>query len=88
MATPPINNLLFNLRLFCQAKNWECGWLLLIYFDHYHNPQYYGALESKDFKQWQDLSTKVSFPKGHRHGPVLQISEQALGKLLDQYRER
>lgn len=54
----------------------------LLYFDHYHNPQYYGALESKDLKEWQDVSAKVSFPRGHRHGTVLRISEQALGKLL------
>jgi beta-xylosidase len=56
----------------------------LIYFDHYHNPQYYGALESKDLKQWQEVSSKVSFPKGHRHGTVLQINEQVLNKLLAQ----
>lgn len=56
----------------------------LIYFDHYHNPQYYGALESSDFKTWKDASAKVSFPKGHRHGTVLPIGEQTLGKLLAQ----
>lgn len=56
----------------------------LIYFDHYREPHYYGALESKDFKQWQDVSKKVSFPKGHRHGSVLQINEQVLKNLLAQ----
>ncbi len=56
----------------------------LIYFDHYHNPQYYGALESKDLKQWQDVSAKVSFPKGHRHGTVLPIRREVLVRLLAQ----
>lgn len=56
----------------------------LVYFDHYHNPQYYGALESRDLEHWQDVSAKVSFPQGHRHGTALQVNEQVLGKLLMQ----
>ena len=47
-----------------------------IYFDHYGNPKYYGAIKSTDMKTWQDISPTVSFPKGIRHGTVLR-SRQA-----------
>jgi hypothetical protein len=45
----------------------------LVYFDHYAQPQYYGAVRSKDLKTWEDCSKEMSFPKGHRHGTVLKI---------------
>lgn len=47
----------------------------LVYFDHYAQPQYYGAVRSKDLHQWEDCSEEMSFPKGQRHGTVLRISE-------------
>jgi beta-xylosidase len=47
----------------------------LVYFDHYAQPQYYGAVRSKDLKSWEDCSKEISFPKGHRHGTVLKISK-------------
>ncbi len=40
-----------------------------IYFDHYGDPKYYGAIKSTDMKSWQ-ISAAVSFPKGIRHGTV------------------
>jgi beta-xylosidase len=46
-----------------------------IYFDHYTDPQYYGAIKSADMKTWQDISPKVTFPKGIRHGTVLTVPE-------------
>jgi hypothetical protein len=39
-----------------------------IYFDHYGDPKYYGAIKSTDMKTWQDISATVTFPKGIRHG--------------------
>jgi beta-xylosidase len=44
-----------------------------IYFDHYSDPQYYGAIKSTDMKSWQDISAAVFFPKGIRHGTVLTV---------------
>ena len=43
----------------------------LVYFDHYAQPHYYGAVRSKDLRHWEDCSKEMSFPKGHRHGTVL-----------------
>jgi hypothetical protein len=44
-----------------------------IYFDHYGNPKYYGAIKSADMKTWHDISSTVSLPKGIRHGTVLKV---------------
>lgn len=44
-----------------------------IYFDHYANPRYYGAIKSTDLKAWQDVSPALSFPKGIRHGTILTV---------------
>jgi Glycosyl hydrolases family 43 len=53
----------------------------LVYFDHYAQPQYYGAVRSKDLKTWEDCSKEMSFPKGHRHGTVLRVSKEIAQKL-------
>ena len=45
----------------------------LVYFDHYSQPQYYGAVRSKDLQHWEDCSKAMSFPPGQRHGTVLRI---------------
>jgi hypothetical protein len=45
----------------------------LVYFDHYAEPHYYGAVRSKDLEHWQDCSKEMVFPEGHRHGTVLRI---------------
>ncbi|HLP76092.1 MAG TPA: glycoside hydrolase family 43 protein [Candidatus Paceibacterota bacterium] len=52
-----------------------------VYFDHYGNPQYYGAMKSADLEHWQDISTRVSLPKGIRHGTVLKVPESIVSKL-------
>jgi predicted GH43/DUF377 family glycosyl hydrolase len=52
----------------------------VVYFDKYTQKQM-GAIESKDLKNWTDISEKVHFPKGVRHGTVIEISEQELTKL-------
>jgi beta-xylosidase len=54
----------------------------LVYFDHYAEPQYYGAMRSRDLRHWEDCSKQVSFPAGHRHGTVLRIPEQIAQELL------
>jgi GH43 family beta-xylosidase len=53
----------------------------LVYFDHYAKPQYYGAVRSKDLKTWEECSKEMSFPKGHRHGTVLRISQEIAEEL-------
>jgi beta-xylosidase len=54
----------------------------LVYFDHYAQPHYYGAVRSKDLEHWEDCSREMSFPKGHRHGTVLRISNRIAQQLL------
>lgn len=54
-----------------------------VYFDHYGRPQYYGAVKSKDLKNWQDISKEVVFPKGARHGTILRVPENVVKSLLN-----
>ena len=51
----------------------QIGGEFYIYFDHYGNPKYYGAVKSPDLEHWQDISPQVSFPKGIRHGTALKV---------------
>jgi beta-xylosidase len=56
----------------------------LVYFDHYAQPHYYGAVRSNDLKNWEDCTKEMSFPRGHRHGTVLRISERLARTLATQ----
>lgn len=53
----------------------------VVYFDKYTSHTY-GAVASKDLIHWEDISDKVHFPKGIRHGTVLRISRSTLQPLL------
>jgi hypothetical protein len=46
-----------------------------ICFDHYAQPQYYGAVKSRDLQHWQEISDRLTFPAGARHGTVLRVRE-------------
>jgi beta-xylosidase len=54
----------------------------LVYFDHYAAPAYYGAVRSKDLRQWEDCSKEMTFPRGHRHGTVLRVEPHVSAGLL------
>ncbi len=41
----------------------------IVYYDDY-NRHTYGAAETRDFKTWTDVSQRISFPPGHKHGTV------------------
>jgi hypothetical protein len=73
------------------ATNWvegpsaiELGGEYIVYFDHYGNPKYYGAVKSADLEHWQDISKEVSFPKGARHGTALKVPESVVRILQTQ----
>lgn len=51
-----------------------------VYFDKYIDKKY-GAVRSKDFENWEDVSGLVNFPDGARHGTVLSISKKELEEL-------
>jgi hypothetical protein len=52
----------------------------IVYFDKYRKHAM-GAVKSKDLKNWEDISDKIKFPKGTRHGTILEISTSLLEKL-------
>jgi hypothetical protein len=54
------------------------GWIL--YFDKYRDKKM-GAMFSKDLKTWSDISEKIKFPPGVRHGTALKVSQAILDGL-------
>lgn len=53
----------------------------LVYFDAYRDHRY-EAMRSRDLKAWEDVTAKVSFPKGMRHGTALAVPGAVLKPLL------
>lgn len=53
----------------------------IVYFDKYRDHRY-GAVVSSDLLQWTDVSDKVSFPPGVRHGSVFTISKTEFDKMV------
>lgn len=44
-----------------------------IYFDHYTQPRHYGALRTRDWKTFEDMTPQLRFPADHRHGTIVRI---------------
>jgi hypothetical protein len=42
-----------------------------------------GAMRTTDWKQFEDVSSQVSFPADHRHGTVVRISAESARSLQD-----
>ena len=59
------------------GENW------IVYFDKYTEHKY-GAVTSTDLINWIDISDKINFPKGTRHGTVFTITKAEFDKLLNQ----
>ena len=55
----------------------------MVYFDKYKDHKY-GAAQSKDLKNWKDISNSIEFPKGTRHGSVFKIPVSLLMKIKNQ----
>jgi len=53
----------------------------LIYFDQYKD-KIYGAVKTKDFKTFTNITTKISVPNGHKHGTIIKVNKKVLKKLL------
>ena len=53
----------------------------LIYFDAYRE-KFYGALRTRDFKTFTNISKEVTFPEGHKHGTAIKVPENILEGLL------
>ena len=53
-----------------------------IYFDAYRD-KHYGALKTRDFRNFTDVSSQMSFPEGHKHGTAFQVTRSILDGLLE-----
>ena len=53
----------------------------LIYFDAYRE-KIFGAVKTRDFKIFTDITKEVSFPEGHKHGTAIQVPRKILEGLL------
>ena len=53
----------------------------IVYFDKYTDHKM-GAVRSDDLKNWEDISDKISFPEGMRHGTIFKVSSAEFEKLL------
>jgi hypothetical protein len=52
----------------------------IVYFDKYRDHKM-GAVKSRDLVTWTDISDKVSFPTGVRHGTVFKVSRKIYSAL-------
>ncbi len=53
----------------------------VVYFDKYTQHSM-GAVQSADLTNWTDISDKVTFPAGTRHGTVIRVPRAVLTKLM------
>jgi hypothetical protein len=53
----------------------------LIYFDGYRR-KVYGAVKTRDFKSFTDITGEVAFPEGHKHGTAIPVPRDILDGLL------
>lgn len=54
----------------------------VVYFEKYKQRKF-GAMATKNFKEWKDYTDSLSFPKGARQGSVLRIPLKLMDKLKD-----
>lgn len=52
----------------------------IVYFDKYTQRRY-GAVQSEDLTGWRDISEKLDFPAGCRHGTVLRADAEIIAAL-------
>lgn len=52
----------------------------LIYFDVYQE-KIYGAMKTKDFKTFTDITKEVSVPEGHKHGTIFKAKEKLVKRM-------
>ncbi len=52
----------------------------VVYYDMYRDHKY-GAVRSRDLKAWEDVSARLHFPAGMRHGTALAVPHAVVEKL-------
>ncbi len=58
----------------------QIGDYVYVYFDKYID-HVYGAVRSKNMKDWEDVSDRVTFPEGVRHGTAFKVSNKIFSQL-------
>ena len=66
---------------YCEKAVIKIGDTFFVYFDRYRENRF-GAVTSTDLNNWQDITGRINFPEGARHGTVFQVSERILQNLL------
>lgn len=81
-ALGPWTNISKALSGFCTEgpTTVQVGGEWLIYFDSYQK-KIYEALKTSDFKNFQDATSEIELPKGHKHGTIFKGDEKLLDKL-------
>ena len=52
----------------------------IVYFDCYTKDRY-GAVRSRNLKDWEDITSRLDFPKGAHHGTVLRVPRSVVDGL-------
>lgn len=70
------------------TKNWVEGPTIMkindkwiVYFDMYTKHKM-GAVSSSDLINWTDISDKINFPDGTRHGTIFKVKESVLNNII------
>jgi hypothetical protein len=56
----------------------------LIYYDSYRKG-IYGCAKTSDFINFEDITTKVNIPKGHKHGTIVVVDKKFVEKLINYF---
>ncbi|WNH11468.1 glycoside hydrolase family 43 protein [Thalassobellus suaedae] len=54
----------------------------IIYYDNYGEKNY-KAVQTSDFKTFEDISAQIRLPEGHKHGTITTISKSVLKSLIE-----
>lgn len=72
------------------TRNWVEGPTALrvgadyyVYFDCYTD-HHYGALRTRDWKTWEDVTKELVMPKGIRHGTAIEVDGKLIEHLIDE----
>ena len=65
------------------ATSLRVGEFWHVYYDAYEEDRY-GAMRTKDFENWENITDRLEVPDGMRHGTAFSVSNDVLDELLKQ----
>jgi len=54
-----------------------------VYFDCYRDRSY-GAMRTRDWKKWEDVTPQLSMPHGMKHGTAIEVDGKLIEQLIDE----